>query len=266
MAESFIIYNFLYIFVIYSFIGWCMEVIYAAVTEGKFINRGFLNGPVCPIYGFGMIIIIILLSPIKENLLFLFTGSVILTTFLEGFTGLILEKLFHTKWWDYSNFPFNLGGYVCLAFSIAWGLGCVMIIKVIHPAVEILIIKSWSLAGGIFLAVALLVFAVDAASTVVSIFNLNERLRQLEEVGNKIREISEELGENISKTALAVVVENEKIKDKLQDRYPEFEELLHRQKKLIFGKYFTHKRLIKAFPDVKSSKFADTLEKLKQYL
>lgn len=266
MAQNLIIYEFLYIFVIYSFVGWCLEVIYAAVIEGKFINRGFLNGPVCPIYGFGMIIIIICLMPIKENILLLFAGSVVLTTFLEGFTGLILEKSFHTKWWDYSDFPFNAWGYVCLQFSIAWGVGCVIIIRVIHPVLSMMIAKSWSLAGEVFLAVILFIFAADAASTVVSILNLNKRLSQLEEVGTKIREISEELGENISKTALAVMEENEKIKELLQDRYPEFEELLHKQKKLIFGRYLTHKRLIKAFPKAKSSKFAETLEKLREYL
>ena len=120
-------YRFLWIFFIYAFLGWCTEVSYAALVSGRFVNRGFLNGPVCPIYGLGVVLVMACLEPFRDNLLLLFVCSVLLTSLLEWITGFVLEKLFHQRWWDYSNEPFNLGGYVCLRFSIAWGLACVFV-------------------------------------------------------------------------------------------------------------------------------------------
>jgi len=98
MTENLTIYNYIWFFAIYAFIGWCAEVIYVVVTTGKFSNRGFLNGPVCPIYGFGVIMVVLSLSPIKEHLFVLFAGSVLLTSFLEWITGFMLERVFHNKW------------------------------------------------------------------------------------------------------------------------------------------------------------------------
>ena len=94
-------YELLWIFFVYALLGWCTEVSYAALVTGKFVNRGFLNGPVCPIYGFGAAIIFLCLEPLKQNLLLLFLGSVLLTSLLELAAGFVLEKLFHQRWWDY---------------------------------------------------------------------------------------------------------------------------------------------------------------------
>ena len=99
------LYDYLFYFVVYSFIGWCTEVCFCSVSTGKFVNRGFLNGPVCPIYGFGMVIVIYILTPVTENVFLLFFGSMILASALELVTGWALKKLFHTSWWDYSDKP-----------------------------------------------------------------------------------------------------------------------------------------------------------------
>ena len=123
-------------FLIYSFLGWSAEVIFFTVTRGRFVNRGFLNGPVCPIYGFGVILVVFCLTPLKDNLLLLFFGSVFLTSALEFLTGLVLELLFHEKWWDYSKEPFNIKGYICVRMSLLWGFACLLIVHVFHPLVE----------------------------------------------------------------------------------------------------------------------------------
>ena len=107
------LYRLLWIFFIYAFLGWCTEVSYAALVTGTFVNRGFLNGPVCPIYGFGVVIVLTCLTPLAGSLPLLFLGSVVLTSALEWLTGFALEKLFHQRWWDYSDEPFNLSGYIC---------------------------------------------------------------------------------------------------------------------------------------------------------
>lgn len=122
-------------FFIYAILGWCVEVIYATVNSGKFVNRGFLNGPYCPIYGFGVLIVVLCLSPVSGSLIPLFFGSVVLTTMLELVTGFLLEKIFHAHWWDYSNEHFQLGGYICAKFSLLWGIACVLVMRVVHPAV-----------------------------------------------------------------------------------------------------------------------------------
>jgi hypothetical protein len=117
---GFSLYHILAYFLIYSCIGWCLEVIYAAATTGQLVNRGFLNGPVCPIYGFGMILVLFFLTPLEDDLLLLYIGGVILPSALELVGGWALYKLYHTRWWDYSDFPFNIGGYICLEFCLLW--------------------------------------------------------------------------------------------------------------------------------------------------
>lgn len=154
-------YEYLAFFVIYAFLGWCAEVIFNAINTGHFVNRGFLSGPVCPIYGFGMVIIVFCLTPLQKNWLLLFFGSMFLTSALEWITGYVLKKVFHTSWWDYSNQPFNLGGYICLRFSILWGLGCVMVMDLIHPGITRFVRWIPTLAGQIIVGICLFCFACD---------------------------------------------------------------------------------------------------------
>lgn len=116
------VYNYLWYFVIFSFLGWCMEVAYHTVCCGDFSNRGFLNGPVCPIYGVGAVSVIACLRPVEDSMVLLFIFATVITSVLEFITGYVLEKIFHTKWWDYSNTPFNIMGYICLKFSLCWGI------------------------------------------------------------------------------------------------------------------------------------------------
>lgn len=107
-------YYFALSFFVYGFLGWCTEVAYAAVKQGKFVNRGFLNGPICPVYGIGVGVVVQFLTPVENNLVLLYISSTILVTAIEGITGFLLEKIFHNKWWDYSDQPLNIGGYVTL--------------------------------------------------------------------------------------------------------------------------------------------------------
>ena len=130
----------LYWFFLYGFIGWGVEVVYAAIKTHKLVNRGFLCGPICPIYGFGMVGLIYSVSLIpmpdsgSTSAVAIFFIGMILTTAIELVGGWALFKIYHIRWWDYSNLKFNLGGYICPQFSLLWGLGSVLMIKVIHTA------------------------------------------------------------------------------------------------------------------------------------
>ena len=196
------LYRLLWIFFIYAFLGWCTEVSYAALVTGSFVNRGFLNGPVCPIYGFGVVIVLTCLTPLAGSLPLLFLGSVVLTSALEWLTGFALEKLFHQRWWDYSDEPFNLSGYICLRFAIAWGFACMFVVKLLHPTVLLFIRIVPQVLGVVLLALMGAVMAVDLAATVSTIIKLNRRLAQIDELAAKIREASNEFGENLADRVL----------------------------------------------------------------
>ncbi|MBU5455114.1 putative ABC transporter permease, partial [Caproiciproducens sp. MSJ-32] len=158
------LYDLILLFFIYSFLGWCLEVSYAAIKTGKFVNRGFLYGTVCPIYGLGALIVIISLNPIKNNILLLFLASILLTSFLEFLAGFLLEKIFQNKWWDYSDLPYNLKGYICLKFSIYWGIACIFIIKFIQPFIYTLINAIPIILGKIIIMLLILFIIVAIMS------------------------------------------------------------------------------------------------------
>ena len=111
-------------FYIYSFLGWLWETCYVSVRKGKLINRGFINGPLCTIYGCGALAVYLILLPISDNLLLLFVGGVVVATALEYVTAVLMENIFHTSWWDYSDNKFNFQGRICLGCSLGGGCLC----------------------------------------------------------------------------------------------------------------------------------------------
>ena len=211
------LYQFLCIFFVYAFLGWCTEVSYAALQTGKFVNRGFLNGPVCPIYGFGVVIILACLTPLKQHFILLFLGSVVLTSLLELVTGFVLEKLFHQRWWDYSDDPFNIGGYICLKFSIAWGLACLFVVDILHPTIQWVIALVPRGLGWVLLGVFAACMAVDLAATVSTIAKLNRKLEHIDQLAGRIREASNEFGENLADRVLDAAEKGADFKESVQD-------------------------------------------------
>ena len=195
-------YQFLWIFFVYAFLGWCTEVSYAALRTGKFVNRGFLNGPVCPIYGCGVVVVLVGLTPLKGNFVLLFLGSVVLTSVLELTTGFVLEKLFRQRWWDYSDKPFNLGGYICLEFSIMWGFACLFVVDILHPSIEFFIRLIPHTLGWVLLGLVSAAMAVDLAATVRTIAKLNRQLDQIDQLARRLKTASNEFGENLADRVL----------------------------------------------------------------
>lgn len=273
-------YLILYFFV-YGFLGWCTEVAFAACKERKFVNRGFLNGPICPIYGIGVGIVVQFLTPYKDNFILLYVTSVVLVTALEWVTGFILEKVFHNKWWDYSKMPLNLNGYVCLLFSLIWGVACVAIVEFIHPVVHKVL--SWipkSIGIGLIVVLGIAILA-DLYVTVSTILKMNRHLEKMKEIAAELHRISDELGESIYKDVVEVLERREEwklkvqeasgeVKEKMQDVSDEVMDRIGELKKKyreVGGKgLHVSKRLIKAFPRIQSKKYREAMEDLKQYL
>ena len=188
-----------YWFFLYGFIGWGVEVVYAAVKTHKLVNRGFLCGPICPIYGFGMVGLIysVSLIPMPDSgsmsAVAIFFIGMILTTAIELVGGWALFKIYHIRWWDYSNMKFNLGGYICPQFSLLWGLGSVLMIKVVHP---LLARGSSPMPFNIMLivdVVLLVLFVVDVAASTAAAIGLNKYLREIDELRAKLRVTSDKL-------------------------------------------------------------------------
>lgn len=290
-------YQFLFIFFVYAFLGWCTEVSYAALVTGRFVNRGFLNGPWCPVYGFGVVIVLAFLEPLKSNLLLLFLGSVVLTSALEWATGFVLEKIFHQRWWDYSDQPFNLNGYICLRFSIAWGLACLFVVKLLHPSVLLVIRLVPRGLGWTLLALLAAVMAVDLAATVRTIAKLNRRLSQLDQLAAKIKDASNDFGEDLAERVLDAAEKGsdwkeeleeltdrlaqrqeglredlgdlrEDLQDHLEERRGQYRRQLQDWKEsiqeLLDRDSFGQHRLFKAFPGLRSTRYKESLERLRR--
>lgn len=128
--------NLITYFFIYSFLGWILETIYAFLVHGHYVNRGFLISPFCPIYGFGAIMLILLLKKSKGNYMFEFFYSAIIFTIFEYMASYILEVAFGLRWWDYTNDFLNLQGRVSLAYSIIWGVMGIFLTELLHPFIE----------------------------------------------------------------------------------------------------------------------------------
>ncbi len=254
------LYELTWFFLIYSFCGWVVEVIYAAVNHGKFINRGFLNGPVCPIYGIGVMAVVVLLNPLKENIFILYIGSVVLTSIIELVTGFLLSKIFHSRWWDYSKEPFNLGGYICLKFSLLWGIACVIIVDNIHPLFEKAVSHFNNWCGYVLFYICIAVMAVDIIDTVSSILKINRRLKNISELAEKIHEFSDGIGSNIAEGAIELrgKVDIEKAREEYEKNKEKHRQLLEKK---LHGR-----RLFKAFPDLMPQKYKKEFLQLKEEL
>lgn len=239
------VYQMFCYFVIYSIIGWVVEVIYMTLETGEFDNRGFLNGPLCPIYGFGVVFILIALTPIKESAILLYIGSVILCTSWEFLIGFLLEKIFHNTWWDYSHEKFNLKGYICLKNSLLWGVGCLIVMRIVHPAIEkfidIIPVKiGLPVAWGVFVYIL-----ADLGISLAVIINLNNRLQQLDELRRRFRIASDAIGENLSEEVL-----------ELKSKYDRLAE-----KTTIW-----QERVLRAFPQMRSHEYNIVLSELREKL
>ncbi len=168
-------------FIIYSFIGYIAEVIYCSFIQKKFVNRGFLFGPLCPIYGIGAILMINSLSNLKESPVLVFFLGMIITSCLEYYTSYIFEKIFNNKWWDYSEKPDNINGRICLSNSILFGVGGLVVIYLLEPIINnFLNIINPNI--NIIFIIILIVFIIDVLFSIIIAYNLRNKLIVAEEL------------------------------------------------------------------------------------
>ena len=169
-------------FFIYSFLGWAWESAYVSIKNKKLVNRGFINGPLCTIYGAGAVTIYLLLRPFEKNLALLYLGGVITATALEYVTGWIMETVFHTRWWDYSNKKFNLHGYISLASSLLWGAFSILLLKLLQPFVSWITSLYPQSIGEVILAVVSVLYGIDFGISAYTAFGLSKTFGKVEDM------------------------------------------------------------------------------------
>ena len=209
----FSVYEIMLLFFIYSFLGWCVEVAFVAVTTGKVVNRGFLNGPVCPIYGCGMVGVLIILLPVKNNVWLLFLGGMIICSTVELFGGWILDKIFHMRWWDYSDKPFNIGGYICLPFSIMWGFAVVFAVKFVHTPIMFLVKKVPDIGKLVLIIFFVIIFTVDMIVTLKNLIGIKKSLGQLDLIAEELNNIGNQIKDVVGNSAIDMADKAEQAKE-----------------------------------------------------
>lgn len=182
--------NLAWLFLLYSFVGWVIEVCYAAVRRRQFVNRGFVSAPLCPIYGFGAVLFALFLPELAGNLFFLFLGGMILASLLEYSTGMLMEKIFNKKLWDYSGIRFNIGGYVCLRYSLLWGILAVVTILFANGLLCRLFALIPHPVGVIALWAAFLLLLLDFMTSAMVVLGMKIRVKRLSSLSDGIQHTS----------------------------------------------------------------------------
>lgn len=285
-----------YNFFIYSFVGWIYESCYVSFKKKIFVNRGFLNGPIIPLYGCGATIVFILIWQYKEQDLIVFFGGMFVATILEYITSYLMEVLFHAKWWDYSDRKFNINGRICLSASLVWGFLSLLMINVIQPLVIYIINLLKSPYNKYVAYVIFTAFCLDVTVTVVHALKLNELLSNLHNlrvefsnymVRTKLYESKEDLKNKLFGYKFTELLDNikkalEENKDKLIENqekrksyhWRKFKKDVEKHVKEYMLKFqtqvnntsFIQKRLLKAYPKLDYSKREDVLKELRERL
>lgn len=241
--------NLLTYFIVYSFMGWVMESFFRTIVEKKFINTGFLHGPFCPIYGIGAIIMFLFLNNYKDNMILVFILGFFVLSVWEYVVGWLLEKIFHTKYWDYSENKCNIQGRVCLMNSLFWGVLGVVFIKFIHPFVTELLAKVPANILTIMMLALGIYLLIDAIVTIVKVKKIDIRIIKLAELNETIKTKLNELKE---------LTDNSK-SPKFESLQLKVEELKLQQIKLKKMLLRQTIRLKKAFPTMKSERITEFL-------
>lgn len=206
-------------FILYSFIGYVAECIFVSLENKKVTNRGFLCGPICPIYGVGGILMAFFLEKYKGDFIALFVLGALLATIIEYFTGWALEKLFHNKWWDYSKNKFNINGRVCLLNTILFGIGSVFVITFGEPLLNKILSflpNVWIIILGIIL---FLLFVLDMIYSWIIAFNLRNNIIIVEDLKNKKLADLPEMVEEALKNQIEKI---RKIPKRVSKSFPKF--------------------------------------------
>lgn len=212
------------------------------LETGEYQNRGFLNMPICPIYGFGVLMVVIFFRPLEHTFFPLFIVTGILCTTFELLVGLGMEKMFGARWWDYSHEKFNYRGYICPKVSILWGMGCVIVIRIVHPMVEKVVdLIPTEMGLGLIVLWSILI-VIDLISSICAVNKLNNRLKQIDEISKIMLVSAVKIGGNLAEKTLETKERYDKIVESADAKTHEWKEKYYYEWKEKYYKYFPHRR------------------------
>lgn len=253
-------------FLLYAFVGWVYESILVSISEHRWVNRGFLNGPLCPIYGCGAVLAIVLLHDLHNPVVIFFISSFGACT-LEYVTSWGMEKLFHARWWDYSHYRFNIQGRICLLGAVVFGFAGVIITDVTQPVVERITRMIPLPAVHWMCAIFAVIVITDTVITVLGVIDLADNLAKFSET---VQTYAEKAGDSLQ---WGKDVFRDKFRDKVQDKVQDWsdssQEILASMQATaasILNKQ--QRRMINAFPrlrftdSIKYSKIIETLHEM----
>ncbi|MGN1411540.1 MAG: hypothetical protein ACI4WH_03395 [Oscillospiraceae bacterium] len=243
------LFEMFYYFCFWSVFGWFFEVILRSVETGGFENRGFLNGAFCPIYGFGVLGVIIMFRDLVDYPVIMFFSSAILCTALEWLVGRLLLLAFNTRWWDYSNYKIHSpDGLISLPATLFWGIGCVLMMKFAQPMVVKAVSYIPIKLGIILIFIILAIIIVDIVVTINEVQQLSYNLGKLQELADFLHNSSISMGEKVSDKTLC-------IKSKYDETVVQYNLLVKEVKDA---------RLTKAFPNLEYQKYKIRPRNLKE--
>lgn len=244
-------------FCFYCIIGWCIESAYVSVCHRKFVNRGFMRGPYLPLYGSGAIVLLFVCLPVKESIILTFLVGGLAATLLEYVTGVIMEKMFKVRYWDYTEQKFQFQGHICLKSSVAWGALAVFLLRVLHTPVEHLIcgIPKQVLLWGLYMIS--IVMTMDFTLSMKAALDIRDIMVKIE----KVRKEMELLQKRVD---VAIAFAGDAITEDLVELRERFVELRTRREQLgkIWGGHKRH--LLLNSPSIRSERFKEALELLKK--
>ena len=259
-------FRYITFFFIYSFLGGVFESVYVSVKSGRWINRGFLKGPVLPIYGSGAVMMLVVSEPFSDNLILTYLAGVVGATLLELISGMAIEAIFKVRYWDYSYQKINYKGYICLSSSIAWGFFTIGMTRWLHPAVILLVSMVPHEAGDILFATVAILFDVDLVVSVREATDLRNLLIHMESVRHEMQLLKK-------RADVIMAVMDDDLKEMKTHSVEEFEELQARValiKNNIHGIIVRNsenmRKRLRANPTMVSKKYSISLDILRHRL
>ncbi len=244
-------YSFLQIiifFFAYCFLGWIWETSYVSIRKHKFVNRGFLHGPLIPIYGFGAMAILFATLPVKDNLFLVFVCGMLGASALELVTGCAMEAIFHVRYWDYTNIPTNIKGYISLPTSIVWGFFSILMIKFIHKPIEHAVLDLSQTATEVLTVFLVMFGSMDLGVSIRDALDLKEILKHISEM-----ESVQRAQKRMDVIAAVLDDDVENFKDRITNRLSGMEK----------GEYKRIKSLLERNPSAKSTRYSKLFDSFK---
>ena len=204
-------------FYIYCFIGWCIESTYVSVfCEHRWVNRGFLFGPMLPIYGSGALTILLSTLPVRDNILLTGLVGMLTATALEYLTGVVMEAIFKVRYWDYSKHRFNLQGHICLSSSLSWGVLSVLLVYVVHKPVEELVSMIDPQVRKIALMAISVLFIVDVTRSISAALDLKHLLAWLDDARGEMKKMQARMEEIEAQLAKEIRQRGEQLQESVK--------------------------------------------------